>query len=126
MTTRRATLSSVALAAGVSRQTVSNVLNAPDRVQPETAARVRAAIEAQRYVPSVAARQLRTGRSGSFGYRLSPPRSFGTTRPSKTHFSRSSGRRSRTRRFVSSRRATTEATLRNISRDWRKSVRASI
>lgn len=72
MTTRRATLSSVALAAGVSRQTVSNVLNAPDRVQPETAARVRAAIEAQHYVPSVAARQLRTGRSGSFGYRLSP------------------------------------------------------
>ncbi len=66
MTTRRATLSSVAQAAGVSRQTVSNVLKRPDRVQPETAARVRAAIEAHN-VPSVAARQLRTqaGRAAS-------------------------------------------------------------
>ncbi|NIZ92214.1 substrate-binding domain-containing protein [Kineococcus rubinsiae] len=68
----RATLSTVARAAGVSRQTVSNVLNTPERVGPETAARVRAAIAAQRYVPSTAARQLRTRRSSALGLRLQP------------------------------------------------------
>ncbi|WP_062385601.1 LacI family DNA-binding transcriptional regulator [Demequina iriomotensis] len=55
----------VAARAGVSVGTVSNVLNRPDHVRPETVDRVRAAIEALGYVPNAAARQLRAGRSQS-------------------------------------------------------------
>lgn len=57
----------VATAAGVSVGTVSNVLNRPDRVSADTAARVRAAIEQLGYVRNDAARQLRAGRSRSVG-----------------------------------------------------------
>ncbi len=57
----------VAAAAGVSVGTVSNVLNRPDAVRPETVAKVRAAIRQLGYVPNAAARQLRVGRSGSIG-----------------------------------------------------------
>jgi DNA-binding LacI/PurR family transcriptional regulator len=65
-------LESVAQRAGVSRQTVSNVLNAPHLVRPETTDRVRSAIDALGYRPSAAARQLRTGRSRVVGLRLEP------------------------------------------------------
>lgn len=68
----RATLESVARSAGVSRQTVSNVLHAPHRVAPATLDRVRAAIEAHEYRPSRAAQQLRTRRSRTLGMRLGP------------------------------------------------------
>lgn len=71
-TTTRPTLESVAQRAGVSRQTVSNVINAPHLVRPETTERVRAAIEELGYRPSSAARQLRTGRSRVVGLRLEP------------------------------------------------------
>ncbi|WP_282943734.1 LacI family DNA-binding transcriptional regulator [Cellulomonas endometrii] len=71
-TTTRPTLESVAQRAGVSRQTVSNVLNSPHLVRPETTDRVRAAIEELGYRPSSAARQLRTGRSRVLGLRLEP------------------------------------------------------
>jgi DNA-binding LacI/PurR family transcriptional regulator len=57
---------------GVSRQTISNVLNAPHRVKPATRDRVKAAIDAAGYKPSAAARQLRTNRSMTFGMRLVP------------------------------------------------------
>jgi DNA-binding LacI/PurR family transcriptional regulator len=74
-TTRsRATLASVAAAAQVSRQTVSNVLNAPHLVRPETLDRVRTAIDRLGYRPSQAARQLRTGRSRTVAVRLEPTR----------------------------------------------------
>lgn len=53
----------VAKAAGVSVGTVSNVINRPEMVLPETKARVRAAIETLGYVRSEPARQLRAGRS---------------------------------------------------------------
>lgn len=66
----RATLVSVARAAGVSRQTVSNALHAPDKVAPETLERVLAAVEELGYRPSLAARQLRTNRSRTLGLRL--------------------------------------------------------
>jgi DNA-binding LacI/PurR family transcriptional regulator len=59
----RPTLESVARAASVSRQTVSNVLNAPHLVRPETLERVRAVIDEQGYRPHQAARTLRTRRS---------------------------------------------------------------
>ncbi|HEY0186063.1 MAG TPA: LacI family DNA-binding transcriptional regulator [Cellulomonas sp.] len=71
-TTTRPTLESVAQRAGVSRQTVSNVLNAPHLVRAETTDRVRAAIDELGYRPSAAARQLRTGRSHVVGLRLEP------------------------------------------------------
>ncbi len=70
--TVRATLESVAQRAGVSRQTVSNVLNAPHLVRAGTTERVRAAIDELGYRPSSAARQLRTGRSRVLGLRLEP------------------------------------------------------
>lgn len=68
----RPTLASVAAAAGVSRQTVSNVLNAPGRVRPETIDHVRHVLTAMGYRPNLAARQLRTGRSGMIGMRMHP------------------------------------------------------
>jgi DNA-binding LacI/PurR family transcriptional regulator len=70
----RPTLDSVAAHAGVSRQTVSNVLNNPDVVRADTFARVRAAIDDLGYRPSAAARQLKTRRSHTFGMRLAPVR----------------------------------------------------
>ncbi|WP_454048406.1 LacI family DNA-binding transcriptional regulator [Cellulomonas sp. Marseille-Q8402] len=70
--TARPTLESVAQRAGVSRQTVSNVLNAPHLVRAETTDRVRSAIDDLGYRPSSAARQLRTGRSRVLGLRLEP------------------------------------------------------
>lgn len=70
----RPTLESVALRARVSRQTVSNVLNSPNIVRPNTAERVRQAIAELDYRPSRAARQLRTRRSMTLGLRLEPDR----------------------------------------------------
>jgi DNA-binding LacI/PurR family transcriptional regulator len=70
----RPTLDSVAAYAGVSRQTVSNVLNNPHVVRADTIARVRSAIDELGYRPSAAARQLRTRRSHTFGMRLEPVR----------------------------------------------------
>lgn len=73
-TASRPTLDSVAAHAGVSRQTVSNVINHPDVVRSDTIAKVRAAIDDLGYRPSAAARQLKTGRSRTFGLRLDPVR----------------------------------------------------
>ncbi|MFG1611233.1 LacI family DNA-binding transcriptional regulator [Nonomuraea wenchangensis] len=53
----------VARLAGVSVGTVSNVLNRPDLVAPETRERVQAAITRLGYVRNGSARQLRAGRS---------------------------------------------------------------
>lgn len=57
----------VAQAAGVSVGTVSNVLNRPDKVAPDTVARVHEVIERLGFVRNDAARQLRAGRSRSIG-----------------------------------------------------------
>jgi len=57
----------VAVAAGVSVGTVSNVLNQPDRVSARTAERVQQAIRELGFVRNDAARQLRAGRSRSIG-----------------------------------------------------------
>ncbi|MEO3794676.1 LacI family DNA-binding transcriptional regulator [Nonomuraea sp. B10E15] len=59
------TISRVAEAAGVSRATVSRVMNGSTTVKPELAARVRAAAQALDYEPSVAARSLALGRTGT-------------------------------------------------------------
>ncbi|NHB85940.1 LacI family transcriptional regulator [Tessaracoccus sp. HDW20] len=68
------TLASLAAELKVSRQTVSNVLNFPDRVRPETRARVLEAIERSGYRPSAAARALRNQRAMALGLRLSQRR----------------------------------------------------
>ncbi|PJJ65137.1 LacI family DNA-binding transcriptional regulator [Compostimonas suwonensis] len=57
----------VAALAGVSVGTVSNVMNRPDKVSPETVTRVQAAIDQLGFVRNDAARQLRAGRSRSIG-----------------------------------------------------------
>ncbi|WP_225833735.1 LacI family DNA-binding transcriptional regulator [Streptomyces sp. NK08204] len=76
MTTERGrsgpTITEVAQAAKVSRQTVSNALNFPDRVRPDTLARVLEVIEELGYVPNRVARSLRTHATRQIGYRLGP------------------------------------------------------
>lgn len=60
---RRATIRAVAAHAGVSRQTVSNALNSPERLTPATLKAVRAAIEELGYRPHEAGRSLTSRRS---------------------------------------------------------------
>ncbi len=67
-----ATLATVAEVAGVSRQTVSNALNNPELLRPDTLARVQAAIEELGYRPNRAARNLRTRASHLIGLRIEP------------------------------------------------------
>ncbi|MDB5585574.1 MAG: alanine racemase [Devosia sp.] len=57
------TISKVAELAGVSRTTVSHVLNHADRVSPHLRARVLAAVEELGYSPNPQAQSLRTGRT---------------------------------------------------------------
>lgn len=66
------TVEDVAERAGVSRQTVSNVLNTPDIVRPATRERVVAAIDELGYRRHAAARRLRLRRSSTIGIRLDP------------------------------------------------------
>jgi len=64
------TLVSLARELGVSRQTVSNVINAPHVVKPETRERVQKAIDAAGYRPSALGRALRSSRSMNIGLRV--------------------------------------------------------
>lgn len=66
------TVLDVAEAAGVSRQTVSNVLNSPALVRPATREKVEAAIQSLGYRPHASARRLRTQKSSTIGIRLDP------------------------------------------------------
>ncbi|MFG2102386.1 LacI family DNA-binding transcriptional regulator [Micromonospora echinaurantiaca] len=70
----KVTIATVARHARVSRQTVSNVLNAPHIVREETRARVQEAIDALGYRANQAARQMRTGRSRLIAVRIEPTR----------------------------------------------------
>jgi DNA-binding LacI/PurR family transcriptional regulator len=70
----KVTIATVAHHAQVSRQTVSNVLNAPHLVRQETRERVQAAIEELGYRANQAARQMRTGRSRLIAVRIEPAR----------------------------------------------------
>jgi LacI family transcriptional regulator len=60
-------LRDVAKAAKVSVGTVSNVLNRPEIVAPETLKRVKATIKELGFVPNGFARQLRSGTSRTLG-----------------------------------------------------------
>lgn len=66
------TVDDVAARAGVSRQTVSNVLNAPEIVKDATRERVLGAISELGYRPHASARRLRTRQSSTIGVRLDP------------------------------------------------------
>jgi DNA-binding LacI/PurR family transcriptional regulator len=66
------TLATVAQEAGVSRQTVSNALNSPELLRPDTLRRVQRAIEELGYSPNRAARSLRTRSSHLVGLRVDP------------------------------------------------------
>ena len=70
---RMPTIATVARLAGVSRQTVSNVVRAPQRVSPETLARVQAIIQEVDYRPNRSARALQARRSGFLAYRCHRP-----------------------------------------------------
>ena len=71
---RMPTVDDVALAAQVSRQTVSNVMNAPGIVREQTRTRVQEAIDRLGYRPHASARRLRTRKSSTIGLRLDPLR----------------------------------------------------
>ncbi|RVX39108.1 LacI family transcriptional regulator [Nonomuraea polychroma] len=66
--TRGVTIEDVARAAGVSRQTISNALNAPYRLKAETLERVSAVIEELGYRPDQSARSLKSGTRRIIGY----------------------------------------------------------
>jgi DNA-binding LacI/PurR family transcriptional regulator len=66
------TLATVAREAGVSRQTVSNALNNPELLRPDTLVRVQEAVERLGYSPNRAARSLRTRSSHLVGLRVDP------------------------------------------------------
>lgn len=67
------TLEGVALLAGVSRATVSRVVNGSPRVSPDVRRDVEAAIEQLGYVPNRAARSLVTRRNESVGLVITEP-----------------------------------------------------
>ena len=71
------TIADVAALAGVSRQTVSNWLNAPARVAPPTAQRVAGAITDLGYRRNRAARNLRERASRLIGFRINAPTGLG-------------------------------------------------
>ncbi len=65
---RSSSVKDVAVLAGVSLGTVSNVLNRPDRVSAATRTRVERAMAELGFVRNESARQLRAGRSRTIGY----------------------------------------------------------
>ena len=69
---QRVTITMVARHANVSTQTVSNVLNSPHLVRPETQQRVHRAIAELGYRANQAARQMRTKRSRLIAVRIEP------------------------------------------------------
>ncbi|GAA3157883.1 LacI family DNA-binding transcriptional regulator [Planomonospora alba] len=73
MTSARPTLEKVAARAGVSRATVSRVVNGSTHVNPEIRASVLRAVEELGYVPNLAARSLVTQRADSVALVFSEP-----------------------------------------------------
>jgi DNA-binding LacI/PurR family transcriptional regulator len=69
---KRVTITMVARQAKLSPQTVSNVLNSPHLVRPETQQRVHEAISELGYRANQAARQMRTKRSRLIAVRIEP------------------------------------------------------
>ncbi|MFG1696336.1 GH1 family beta-glucosidase [Nonomuraea sp. NPDC049309] len=74
---KRPTLETVAARAGVSRATVSRVVNGESSVSPEVRAAVMQAVNELGYVPNLAARSLVTRRTNAIALVLSVPRQAG-------------------------------------------------
>ena len=68
------TLTDVARRVGVSSQSVSNALNNPERVAPDTRQRILDAVDELGYRPNRSARALRNQRSRLIGVRVEPSR----------------------------------------------------
>jgi LacI family transcriptional regulator len=68
----RVTIVDVAAAAGVSRQTVSNALNNPERLAASTLERVHRAIEHLGFTPNAAAQHLRRQRAQAYAFEVNP------------------------------------------------------
>lgn len=77
---KRVTMKDVAKAADVSYQTVSNVLNAPDKVKSDTLQRVQTAIDELDYRPHAGARELRERSTRTIAY-VAPSPIFGAVAP---------------------------------------------
>jgi DNA-binding LacI/PurR family transcriptional regulator len=75
----QATIATVAAHAEVSRQTVSNAINAPHLLRSETLARVQNSIQELSYRPNSAARSLRTQSTRLIACRLLPSNILGTS-----------------------------------------------
>lgn len=75
----QATIATVAAHAAVSRQTVSNAINAPHLLRPETLTRVQNSIHKLGYRPNSAARSLRTQSTRLIACRLLPSNLLGTS-----------------------------------------------
>jgi DNA-binding LacI/PurR family transcriptional regulator len=72
MAKQRVTLKEVAVAAGVSYQTVSKVINKQVQVTPETTERIEQAVRALGYRPNYTARSLRSQHSLTIAYSWAP------------------------------------------------------
>jgi DNA-binding LacI/PurR family transcriptional regulator len=84
---RRATLTEVAAALGVSHTTVSNAFNRPDQLSPEMRARVLETAARLGYAgPDPAARSLRRGRAGAVGVLYSDRLSYAFADPAAALF----------------------------------------
>ena len=70
MKTKPTSIVEVAQKAGVSIQTVSNVLNFPDRVRPKTREHVLLVLKSMDYTPNLSARRLRSKKSSSIAVRI--------------------------------------------------------
>ena len=70
---RRPTLEAVAAVAGVSRATVSRVVNGATNVKPDVRTAVMRAVEELGYIPNSAARSLVTQRTDSIALVVSEP-----------------------------------------------------
>jgi LacI family transcriptional regulator len=79
---KRVTVVEVARLAGVSAMTVSNFINAPERVSDRTGRKVKEAIEMLGYMPSQAARALSSGRSHAIGLPIYPDSNVPVEEPS--------------------------------------------
>jgi LacI family transcriptional regulator len=64
----KVTVNDVALMAGVSKSSVSNYFNSPNRLSMPTRDRIRETVERLQFVPNDAARQLRSGTNPVIGY----------------------------------------------------------
>lgn len=67
---RPSSIVDVAAEAGVSIQTVSNVLNFPERVRPKTREQVLKVVESLDYTPNLSARRLRSRKASSIAVRV--------------------------------------------------------